>query len=265
MISLVKPSFLCHLIGFLPRVSSGPLGSRHQEGMGEQETYWDIARSEQGGKESCQTGRLPSGRGGKKENGGEEAPAASEALRKAGCVNEQSSGRKSPARGVRLPRDRPASLKVSVAVAAPQQRGSETACCFRHWSGPFPGPCITRAAASVRWELSDVTPAASTVACLPSMLADQRRLRPLHSQGVLTFLSETLFLFGASHSPALRPESKDPTPFRGLQRIASTSPGMRVKFDSWTCWVKFSGRGGRSPPHNPSPPGPSPTPGLYML
>lgn len=58
-----------------------------------------------------------------------------------------------------------------------------------------------------------MTPAASIVACLPSMLADQRRLRPLHSQGVLSFLSETLFLFGASHSPALRPESKDPTPF----------------------------------------------------
>ena len=45
------------------------------------------------------------------------------------------------------------------------------------------------------------------------MLTDQRMLKPLHSQGILPFLSETLFLFGASHSPAPRPKSKDPTPF----------------------------------------------------
>lgn len=65
----------------------------------------------------------------------------------------------------------------------------------------------------MRLELRDVTPAPSTVACLPSMLTDQRMLKPLHSQGILPFLSETLFLFGASHSPAPRPKSKDPTPF----------------------------------------------------
>lgn len=65
----------------------------------------------------------------------------------------------------------------------------------------------------MRLELHDVMPASSTVACLPSMLAEQRMLRPLHSQGILPFLTETLFLFGASHSPAPRPESKDPTPF----------------------------------------------------
>lgn len=65
----------------------------------------------------------------------------------------------------------------------------------------------------MRLELHDMMPAPSTVACLQSVLADQRMSRPLHSQGVLPRLSKTLFLFGASHSPAPRPESKDPTPF----------------------------------------------------
>lgn len=60
LISLIEAlHFFATSLAF-SRVSSGPLGSRHQEGLGEQETYWDIAHeSEQGGKESCQTGRLP--------------------------------------------------------------------------------------------------------------------------------------------------------------------------------------------------------------
>lgn len=69
---------------------------------------------------------------------------------------------------------------------------------------------MTRGAMSVRLELCDMMPAPSTVACLPSVLADQRMLRPLHSQGVFPRLSETVPLWSL---PFTCPKAREKRPY----------------------------------------------------